>query len=322
MKKYLGLILCGTIVLTGCTKVPKLQNGQEVVADINGKQFTAEDFYASMRDVYGTTALVNMVDDYIISQELTEDMSKSAKTTASAQFKSYKSSLGDNFKNFLSQYGYTNEEDFEKDIIKNEERQAVLKKYVNSTIKEEEINKYYNDNIYGEMTVRHILIIPEVKDTMSDDEKAKAKEEALAKAKLLINQLSESKDLEKDFTELAKKESNDTGSASEGGLISNFTNESGFAEEFFNASKDLEVSKMTTEPVETQFGYHIIYKVSQNEKPTLDSVKDKVISKLTTDALAKENATYVYWIGLREKYNLNIYDDAIKSKYNAIISQY
>lgn len=55
------------------------------------------------------------------------------------------------------------------------------------------------------MTVRHILIIPEVKDTMSDDEKAKAKEEALAKAKLLINQLSESKDLEKDFTELAKK---------------------------------------------------------------------------------------------------------------------
>ena len=322
MKKYLGLILCGTIVLTGCTKVPKLQNGQEVVADVSGKQFTVEDFYASMRDVYGTTALVNMVDDYIISQELTEDMSKSAKTTASAQFKSYKSSLGDNFKNFLSKYEYTNEEDFEKDIIKNEEKQAVLKKYVNSTIKEEEINKYYNDNIYGEMTVRHILIIPEVKDTMSDDEKAKAKEEALAKAKLLINQLSESKDLEKDFTELAKKESNDTGSASEGGLISNFTNESGLVEEFFNASKDLEVSKMTTEPVETQFGYHIIYKVSQNEKPTLDSVKDKVISKLTTDALAKENATYVYWIGLREKYNLNIYDDAIKSKYNAIISQY
>lgn len=322
MKKYLGLILCGTIVLTGCTKVPKLQNGQEVVADVSGKQFTVEDFYASMHNVYGTTALVNMVDDYIISQELTEDMSKSAKTTASAQFKSYKSSLGDNFKNFLSQYGYTNEEDFEKDIIKNEEKQAVLKKYVNSTIKEEEINKYYNDNIYGEMTVRHILIIPEVKDTMSDDEKAKAKEEALAKAKLLINQLSESKDLEKDFTELAKKESNDTGSASEGGLISNFTNESGLVEEFFNASKDLEVSKMTTEPVETQFGYHIIYKVSQNEKPTLDSVRDKVISKLTTDALAKENATYVYWIGLREKYNLNIYDDAIKSKYNAIISQY
>ena len=38
MKKYLGLILCGTIVLTGCTKVPKLQNGQEVVADVSGKQ--------------------------------------------------------------------------------------------------------------------------------------------------------------------------------------------------------------------------------------------------------------------------------------------
>lgn len=322
MKKYLGLILCGTIVLTGCSKVPKLENGQEVVADVNGKQFTAEDFYASMREVYGTTALVNMVDDYIVSQELSEDMKKSAETSASAQFKSYKTSLGDNFKSFLSQYGYNNEEDFEEDIIANEKRQSVLKKYVGETISEEEINKYYEKNIFGEMTVRHILIIPEVNDDMSDDEKKTAKEEALAKAKLLINQLKESKDLENDFSELAKTESDDGGSASEGGLISNFTNESGFVEEFFNASEKLEVGKMTDEPVETEFGYHIIYKVSQNEKPAFDTVKDKIVSSLTTDALEADNATYVYWSGLREKYNLNIYDSEIKSNYNAIISQY
>lgn len=322
MKKYLGLILCGTIVLTGCSKIPKLENGQEVVVDVDGKQFTAEEFYASMRDVYGTTALVNMVDDYIVSQELSEDMKKSAETSASAQFKSYKSSLGDNFQAFLSNYGYTNESDFENDIIENEKRQAVLEKYVGETISEDEINKYYDENIYGEMTVRHILIIPEVDDDMSDDEKNTAKEEALAQAKLLINQLSESEDLENDFSELAKTESDDIGSASEGGLISNFTNESGLVEEFFEASDKLEVGKMTSEPVETEFGYHIIYKVSQNEKPALDTVKDKIVSTLTSEALEADNANYIYWSGLREKYNMNIYDSEIKSNYNAIISQY
>ena len=172
------------------------------------------------------------------------------------------------------------------------------------------------------MTVRHILITPDVTDDMTDAKKKEAKEKALAEAKLLINQLSESKDLEKDFTELAKEKSDDTGSKKDGGLISNFTNELGLVEEFFDASYKLEVGKMTTEPVETQFGYHIIYKVSQKEKPALDTVKDTVISKLVTKKLSAENATYKYWAELRKKYNLTINDSDIKSVYNATISQY
>ena len=87
------------------------------------------------------------------------------------------------------------------------------------------------------------------------------------------------------------------------------------------ATVKLEAGKMTSEPVETKYGYHIIYKVSQNEKPSLDTVKEKIVNNLVTELLSAENATYVYWAGLREKHNMTIYDDIIKENYDATMKQ-
>jgi len=317
MKKYLSIILCGMLVLTGCAKIPKLENGQEVVVELEGKQFSTEEFYDKLKEKYGASILISLVDEYIVEKEMTDDIKKEAQESADAEFEQYKAYYSSNWSDFLKYYGYKTDDEMKTDLVKSYQQQLVLKKYVTSTIEEKEIEKYYKDEIYGEMTVRHILIKPEVKDSMSDDEKKKAKEEALAEAKLLINQLSGSQELEKDFGELAKEKSDDTGSASEGGLISNFTNESDLVEEFFDASYKLEVGKMTSEPVESEFGYHIIYKVSQNEKPALDTVRDKVINSLVTKELKADNANYIYWGGLREKYNMNIIDDVIKTNYNA-----
>lgn len=326
MKKYLGLILVGTLVLTGCTKIPKLENGQEVVAEINGKQFTAEDLYAALRESYGSTALIDMVDTYIVENTMTEEAKKDSDAKAEAQFEQMKATYSPMgyWESFMARYGFNkNEEDKFLEFVKDNFRKSVvLEEYVKSTFTDKEIEDYYKKDIYGEQSVRHILIKADVKDGATDDEKKKAKEAALAKAKLLINQLSASKDLENDFSELAKKESADTASAVNGGLINGFTNEDDLVEEFFNASLKLEVGKMTTEPVETDFGYHIIYKVSQKEKPSIEDVKDHIIEKLTEKALAADNASNVYWKALREKNNLNIFDDTIKSNYNAYMSQF
>ena len=188
MKKYLGPILCGTLLLTGCKNVPKLENGQELVAEINGKQFTVEDLYSSMRETYGTNALINMIDKYITEQELTDELKESADKQAHSQFEQYKLYYGSMWEELLLNNGYTSEEDFENEIKDSFRSQEVLKNYVGTTIEDEEIEKYYESDIYGEITVRHILIKPDVNDDMSSDEKKEAKEEALAKAKLLINQ--------------------------------------------------------------------------------------------------------------------------------------
>jgi len=321
MKKYLLMLLCLPLLVTGCTKVPKLSDGKEVVVELEGKQFSAEDFFDALKKEYGASVLVNMVDKYITEKEVTEEITKEAEANAKADYEMYYAYYGTDWDNFLSYYGFTSDDEFKEQLIANGKQSLVLEKYVaENVVKEDEIKKYYDENIYGENTVRHILIKPEVTDDMTDDQKKEAKNKALEEAKNLITQLKESKELEKDFEALAKEKSDDT-TAEQGGLIENFTNESGLVEEFWEASLKLEIGKMTEEPVETQFGYHIIYKVSQKEKPTLDTVKDKVTDAVVSELLSAENATYVYWAGLREKYNLTIHDDIIKNEYDATMKQ-
>ena len=47
-----------------------------------------------------------------------------------------------------------------------------------------------------------------------------------------------------------------------------------------NAAVKLEVGKYSTEPVESEFGYHIILKTDQKKKPKLKEVKDDIISEI------------------------------------------
>lgn len=319
--KYLLLLLCVPLLVTGCKRVPKLENGQEVVVEIEGKQFTADDFFDKLKEEYGASVLVDLVDEYITEKEITDELKDEAKKEAQAEYDQYHAYYSSNWKDFLSYYGYNSEDEFLNDLIKKSSQQKVLNKYIKQdVITEDEINKYYKEDIYGEITVRHILIKPDVTDDMTTEQKTEAKNKALEEAKELIEQLSKSENLEEDFIALAKEKSDDTGSASEGGLIENFTNESGLVEEFWNASLKLEVGKLTKEPVESDYGYHIIYKVKQNEKPSLDTVKDKVLDKLTEKMLSSSNANYIYWAGLREKYGIKIYDSIISDTYTATMN--
>jgi len=228
IKKLSLILLCLPLVLTGCKKVPTLQDGKQVVAEINGKQFTAEDLFDALKEANGANILVGMINEYIAEQELSDDMVKEAEKEAKKQFDTIKAQLSSSWTQQLNSAGYANEQEYLNYLIDGYKQSLVLEKYVKSdVIKEEDIQKYYDEEVFGENTVRHILIKSKATSSMTEDEKKKAKEEALNKAKEIIEQLNKSEKLEEDFINLAKEKSEDTGSASEGGLIENFTNESG-----------------------------------------------------------------------------------------------
>ncbi len=321
-KKYLLILLCIPLLVTGCGKVPELQNGQQIVVELNGKQFTAEEFFDELKEDYGTTVLVNLVSNYITDQEITEELAEEAKERAQSYYDSMAAYYGSNWNQFLASNNYTAEQ-LLKDFEDNYRQSLVLEQYVKTdVITEEEIQDYYDNNIYGDSTVRHILITPDVDDDMDSTEEAEQKQIALEEATEIIKKLQESDNLEEDFIEIAKEQSDDIGTASEGGLLENINNDSGLAEEFWEASRDLAVGEFTTEPIETEFGYHIIYKVSQKDKPTLEEVRELILNNLTDEILGEQNASVVYWAGLREKYNMTIHDDAIKNNYEAILNLY
>lgn len=320
MKKKLLVVLGACLLtVTGCGKVPKLENGQEVVASIDGFNLTAEDLYEELKETNGVSIIVNKIDEYIANKEITDskdadDYAKKQIEALRAQYEMYNM----DFDAALTDAGYENEDALAKEISISYKKDEVLTNYLSNKLTDEEINEYYNSEIFGEMTVRHILIKPETTDDMTDDEKTAAEDAALNKAKDLIKQLDEGAD----FATLAKENSSDTGTASEGGLFANFTKQ-GVDEAFFDASNALKNDEYTKEPVKSQYGYHIILKISQNEKPALDTVIDDIKETLVTDKLnANQNLSITAWDEIRTKYNMSINDDSLKNNYTTIIDSY
>lgn len=88
------------------------------------------------------------------------------------------------------------------------------------------------------------------------------------------------------FTQLAKA-SKDPGSAANGGDLG-WARADNYVPEFAAALKALEKGKFTTEPVKTQFGFHVILLEDsrQAEAPPLDSVKPQLQQAMQQEALS------------------------------------
>lgn len=321
MHKKLLVSLMAVLVafgLTGCVKTPKLENGKEIVAEVDGKQVTAEDLYEELKKESGTDTLINMIDEFIISKELTDTSNEEALAKAYVkQMKEYYESAGQNWSEVLASAGYT-EDSLIKAYINNYAKDTIAKNYYKNSITDEQIQKYYDEEIIGDITAKHILIAVDSSETATDAEKKAAEKAALNKAKEVITKLNNGGS----FTELAKEYSADK-NASEGGTLAPFNKQSNYSEEFINAAVKLKAGEYTKNPVKSEYGYHIILVESKAEKPSLESVKETIINTLSDEAInSNEKYLYTAWKKLREKYNLSIHDTVMDEKYKTAMTQY
>ena len=315
-KKILG-IMCAMVMIAGCSKSPKLSNGEEVVASVDGKDFTANELYESMKGQYGTSILIDMIDSYIAEKEIGDNDAASVyASSVISQYKLQYEQYNMDFNQALASSGFASEEDFKKVLIADYNKNEVVKKYLKDEVTDKEIEKYYKEKITEQLDVKHILIIPDAKDDATSDEKKAAEDKALEKAKSLIKKLDEGAK----FDDLAKENSDDTATASNGGAINGVTKE-GYVKEFYDAAYKLSEGKYTSEPVKSEYGYHIIYLVKKGEKESLDSLKDVIVDSIVDSKLQDdENIQMVTWDKIRSKYNMNIVDTKIKSVYSSSIS--
>ncbi len=311
-KRLLGLtIITGLIFFSGCGKRPQLKNGEEIIGKIDGMEFTVDDVYKNLKKQHGTTALINMIDDFIVNKEIKDD--KEALEYANAQLAEIKMNFTNDqeYLEALQSSGFKNDDELIENIKNGFKREQVADKYFSEKITTKEIEKYYNEEVSEELDVRHILIQPDA----DDDVEAKEKE-ALDKANDLIKQLNEGAS----FEELAKEHSAD-GSSEDGGLIKGVTKDK-YVKEFFDAALKLKKNEWTTKPVKTQYGYHIILKLNEKPKPTLEEAKDYIIDSLIEEKKQEENAFDKIWVEIRKKYNLNILDKDIKTNYDLIANTF
>ncbi|MCP1423995.1 foldase protein PrsA [Paenibacillus xylanexedens] len=242
-------------------KTPESTDTSAVVATYDGGTITANEFDMEqrvMKFLYPEYAQMMDMDDfkeYLVKQEvayeyLSGKASEEAKTAgtkaATEQFDKMKASVqADQWTEMLKAQKLT--DDNIKDYMT---RIMTVIKDKETGVTDDAIKAEFekNKDQFTTASVRHVLI----NFTDPKTQKERKKEDALKIAKEVKTKL----DGGADFAEIAKKYSEDPGSAEKGGLYEN-TPVGSWVEAFKEAAKTLPLNKIS-DPVETEYGYHVM----------------------------------------------------------------
>jgi foldase protein PrsA len=120
-----------------------------------------------------------------------------------------------------------------------------------------------------------------------------------------------------DFAELAKEKSTDTGSGEQGGELGFFSTGKMVPEFEEYAFKEDVVGKIS-EPVQSQFGFHVIKVTDRKEKDLkLEDEKDRIREELAAEKSASVDANKIY-AELIEKYNVDVKDAKAEQQFDAV----
>ncbi len=281
----LALALVAALPLLGRAGRALAADEGPVVLTVNGEAILGGDFYQQLDKRAGRQVLEQMVLELLIRQAAREAKLSVTDNEVKKEVERLKANFptDQEYQAALAKYGLT-EQELNGQVTTN----LLLKKLGEKDVKvtEDDVKKYYEQHKeqLGEpakIRARHILV-----DT---------REEAAAILKSLKDGA--------DFAKLAQEKSKDPGSKDKGGDLGFFEKDQ-MVPEFAEAAFALKTGQLS-DPVKTQFGYHIIKMEERIEaKPAAYAdVKDKIRSELV-NARAKSPDQVVN--ELREKARLDI----------------
>lgn len=305
------LITVLVVVIIWPDRIATLKDGTQPVAEIDNYTVTANNLYEDMKDVYSISSLLDKIDNKILEEKYpeTDEMNDELKQQAESYYKAYEQYYKMDKETFLSNNGFGSEKAFLEYLRLQYRRNTYAKDYIKTLISDKEVEKYYNDNVYGDINTKHILV--KVDSSASDEDKKKAED----LAKEIISKLNNGKSFDD-----VKEEYKDQITYEELGYKSYNANlESAYME----AMQKLDDNSYSKEPVKTSYGYHVIYRIDQKEKPSLDDVKEEIIDSLVSEKQSSDkNISYIALDKMREEAGLKFSDTVLEKKYNTYMSQY
>lgn len=261
------LLLSALLMLGACGK--KSPDDSKKLATINGEVITEKDFDSFLRAQ--NIQIPQTGDETKIRKDLLEEMIKLS---------------------LLSQHAVDEKVDQEHDVYfqirrhrENILARAMLRKHLKETpISDEDVQKRYQELVEksdkNEYRARHILV-------RSEEE-----------ARDILAQLKKGGS----FANLARQKSIDVQSGKQGGDLGSWINQDMIVPEFFSALVLLKKGETTTDPVKSNFGWHIIKREDSRPRkmPAFDQAKGdtrQLIQQERVEALVKS---------LREKASVKI----------------
>lgn len=266
--------------------------GPKSIATTDAGSITQSAYYSSLKKTsQGQTILANMVINKVLDKKYGSDIDNDAIT---ASFKSVSSQYGSSFASALATNNLTEESFRESLKLQALEKAAVA---ANSKFTTKQLKKAYNDYT---PTV-HVSVI-----LVSDEDKAKE----------IIQKLQDGED----FAKLAKSDSTDSATASNGGKMDGFdSTNTTLEDDFKTAAFALKKGEYTTTPVKssTYSGYFVIKMDSRDKKKSYSALKTKMKNILVENKMS--DTDYVQAIVGKElaAANVNIKDTTLKSALQA-----
>ncbi|WP_339228844.1 peptidylprolyl isomerase [Oceanobacillus sp. FSL K6-2867] len=216
-----AIITAGTLTLAACTNN---EADSEVVVESEAGDITKDDFYEKLKSRNGEAILEEMITIKVLENnyEVTDEDVK-------AEIKSMKDTYGDQYDSIIEQ-NFGSEDELREIIRISLLQEAAIAEDIEIT--EEDLKEEYNRQ-NTEIKAQHILVADEA----------------------TANEVKQKLDDGEDFAELAKEYSTD-GSAEDGGDLGYFSTGE-MVPEFEEVAYSMKVDEIS-DPVQSQFGYHII----------------------------------------------------------------
>ncbi|SCG84296.1 peptidyl-prolyl cis-trans isomerase C [Proteiniborus sp. DW1] len=281
-KNWKSILLVVSLVLvfsmTGCQS--KQAADGEIVAKINDHVITKDELYEYLVAENGDRVLDALISEKIITIEAEKQKISISEEEIQAEIDEIISNYGGEevFNQAMQYYGYSLD-DIKKNITTNTQIKRLLEPSI--SISEEEMQEYFEAN----------------KEEFEQKEQVKASH-ILVETEEEAKEIKEKLSTGEDFAELAKEYSTDEGSKVSGGDLGYF-GRGQMVPSFEEAAFSLEIDAIS-EPVKSDFGYHIIKVEDKKEakEANYEESKDKI-----KDMLLDSKIPQAYQEWYQEKLN-------------------
>ncbi|XLG09560.1 molecular chaperone extracytoplasmic lipoprotein [Bacillus subtilis] len=278
MKKIAIAAITATsiLALSACSSGDK-----EVIAKTDAGDVTKGELYTNMKKTAGASVLTQLVQEKVLDKKY-----KVSDKEIDNKLKEYKTQLGDQYTALEKQYG--------KDYLKEQVKYELLTQKAakdNIKVTDDEIKEYW-EGLKGQIRASHILV--------ADKKTAEEIEKKLKKGEK--------------FDALAKEYSTDTGSATNGGELGWISKDNEQLDSTFRKAAFKLKTNEVSDPVKTQFGYHIIKKTEERGK--YEDMKKELKSEVLEQKLNDSNAVQEAVQKVMKKADIEVKDKDLKDTFN------